>query len=928
MDNLKTNEQNKKAIENLSDKEKEIALKILEEIKQSGNSDIYNNLIYSDYKEIPVDIETFADDNNYLGYAWHDNEGKTKLYPYWRKKLREIFPNNLDTDFNNIILSGARGRGKSEIAVLILCYMMYRVMCLKEPLTHFHMKPTEKICFAFMNIKLALAEEIANTKFQNTVKMSPWFLSHGKIEGRTNQLWVPNPEHCIDIKIGSQADDLIGLPCFGIFFDEISFIRNQDIDKQKAKAIDMIDTAIGGMKTRFIYKGKNPTVLILASSKRSEKSFLEEHMKKKLESEKENVFISDGSVWEVKPEGTYNNKTFFIAVGNKFLQSRIVPEGDNPADWIQKGYKVIECPIDFKPNFIDDMDRALCDYAGISSSELSKYISGEAVQECINSDLRNPFISDTIEVGNSKEDKAEYKNFFDLSKIPVELKSKPLFIHLDMSISGDMTGIAGVWIKGKKPSTDSNSGKDLMFQLAFSISIKAPKGYQISFEKNRNFIRWLKSEGFNIKKITSDTFQSYDLQQQLKSEGYDCDILSVDRVDASSHICIPYQYLKSTIYEKRLSMYSCERLIEEFTDLERNINTGKVDHPTNGHKDMSDAVCLHGDTEIYLLSGKHKKISDLYDNFENEWVLSYNTETNKIEPVKIQNVINNGIKNNLIKLTLDNGKELICTDDHLILTRDGSYIKARDTLNISLMPFNYENRIMYKNRDYQYISHPNSDLTTTGVYLHKLVAESEHLQEKLDKEAKLPVDCLNYELTERVYKNIQKLGNCVKLFLKEANKKEFTYNEFLTYYYNKLSTDKYYYKRFKNIPLEYNLILRLGFKLYNHRVIKIEPYCASNVYDLQLGKIHNFALLSGVFVHNCGATFSASKYADNYAYDYGEDLDIMLQVNEKVVNPELQQLTVGFEEELKRMQDPLANYRESNQSQPYNYIITDPDIFI
>ena len=49
----------------------------------------------------------------------------------------------------------------------------------------------------------------------------------------------------------------------------------------------MINTAIGGMKTRFLQRGKNPTLLILASSKRSEKSFLEVHMKKKLAAEKE-----------------------------------------------------------------------------------------------------------------------------------------------------------------------------------------------------------------------------------------------------------------------------------------------------------------------------------------------------------------------------------------------------------------------------------------------------------------------------------------------------------------------------------------------------------------------------------------------------------------------------------------------------------------
>lgn len=58
----------------------------------------------------------------------------------------------------------------------------------------------------------------------------------------------------------------------------------------------MIDTAIGGMMTRFVHNGKNPTLLMLASSKRSEKSFLEEHIKTKLASEPENVMIVDEPV--------------------------------------------------------------------------------------------------------------------------------------------------------------------------------------------------------------------------------------------------------------------------------------------------------------------------------------------------------------------------------------------------------------------------------------------------------------------------------------------------------------------------------------------------------------------------------------------------------------------------------------------------------
>ena len=38
-------------------------------------------------------------------------------------------------------------------------------------------------------------------------------------------------------------------------------------------------------------------------------------------------------------------------------------------------------------------------------------------------------------------------------------------------------------------------------------------------------------------------------------------------------------------------MYKSERLFDEFVQIERNINTGKVDHPQNGHKDVLDAVC-------------------------------------------------------------------------------------------------------------------------------------------------------------------------------------------------------------------------------------------------------------------------------------------------------------------------------------------------
>lgn len=583
----------------LSEEERAAVLSILNEYAQDGKSKQYEDILYSEYNEVPVDIETFLTDDRYVGVAWKDKRGVSKLYPYWLDVLKKLFPNNIETAYDTLLESGARGLGKSEIACGAVCaYLMYRVMCLKDPVEFFHLKPGEKIAFAFMNIKLELSEAIANDKFQRTIQMSPWFMSKGTMTKRDNKpYWIP-PDP-IEIIIGSQADDVIGRPIYFAFFDEVSFQKNKDVNEQKKKALNMIDTAIGGMKTRFIYRGKNPTMLVVASSKKSEQSFMESYIRTLSETQSENTYIVDEPVWKVKPKGTYSDKTFFIGLGNKHSDSIVIPEKDedNLQYYKDKGYQIIEAPIDFRAKALEDLDRALCDYAGISSFSSNKFLSAERVNDIIDETIHNP-MPDIICVGNGKHDETQYYDFFDWEKLDKRYLDKPLFIHLDMSTSGDKTGIVGTWIIGKKPTSDGNPGKDLYYQVAFCTAIEAPKGAQISFEKNRNFIRWLKSKGFRIREITSDTYQSYDLQQQLSAEGYNCSILSVDRVEQvpgeKTGICRPYQYLKNTIYEGRLKLFKTNLLHTELVQLEKNNNNGKIDHPNEGKtgsKDSADALC-------------------------------------------------------------------------------------------------------------------------------------------------------------------------------------------------------------------------------------------------------------------------------------------------------------------------------------------------
>lgn len=168
----------------------------------------------------------------------------------------------------------------------------------------------------------------------------------------------------------------------------------------------MIDTAIGGSKTRFTNRGQNPSLTVLASSKRSEKSFLETHMKKKLKTDGENTYIVDEPVWNVRPPSEYSGRRFKVALGNKFLASEVISDESLIPDLKNRGYQILDVPVEYKANFLEDIDRALCDYAGISSSEITKYISGSRFLAVKHKDIYNPFVKDLIEVGNGPDDTA------------------------------------------------------------------------------------------------------------------------------------------------------------------------------------------------------------------------------------------------------------------------------------------------------------------------------------------------------------------------------------------------------------------------------------------------------------------------------------------------------------------------------------------
>lgn len=208
----------------LTEQEKNVVFQILNEYSKKGTSEQLQSLLYEDYEEIPVDIDTFLDDPEYLGQGLVNEEGKKTVFPYWRETLRKIFPDNLTVNYNTVALTGSIGIGKSFIAVICILYLLYRMLCLKDPYLHYGLQPIDKITFGFMNITLDASKGVAWDKCQQLLQVSPWFMKHGTVSGTVNVEW--KPPKGVELIAGSLPRHIIGRAVFACLDGDTEILTN------------------------------------------------------------------------------------------------------------------------------------------------------------------------------------------------------------------------------------------------------------------------------------------------------------------------------------------------------------------------------------------------------------------------------------------------------------------------------------------------------------------------------------------------------------------------------------------------------------------------------------------------------------------------------------------------------------------------------
>ena len=659
----------------LSTENKELVLKILSEYRDYGESQTLKDLWEVDYEEIPVTIDEFICNDKYLGKVTGHGE---LIYPFWRERYREIF--DYSKNYEEMVFTGAIGIGKTRTGVICLCYLLYRLMCLKNPNAYFNLLEGDKITIFFLNITLDLAKGVGYNTMHEFLRASPWFMERGTVTGVKNLVY--NPPKNIIIEYGSSGGHGLGKAIFAAMLDEVDFKKSglkgtSALDASNA-IMDAYHVIKGRISSRFIKKGILYGKLFLVSSKKSEHDFLEQYVKKMYNPK---MLVIDEPQWVVKPKGTFSDVTFPVAVGNRSLKSMVLPDDlteEQRNAYIKQGYRIIDVPENYRDEFKLDIYKALMDKAGISILGSTSFFNYDMFSKCYVEDYKNPFIADILTIGMN--DELKIQDFIDIDKIPPAVKYMPQFIHIDASLTGDKTGISDVGVSGLKETKQYNGADEfvtteMMYKHIFSVDILAPHGTEISFEKTRQFIYYLKSCGFNIIGVSLDGFQSADTKQILITQGYDATVLSMDRSPEG------YLSLRSAMNDRRIGLIQIELLEKELVQLQRDIQTGKLDHPADGCFTLDTMVQA---TDNLMLFNDPVTIQYLYDNQTNKqfYTRTINEETGLIEINKIVKVFKTKevdflyslqfIENNTIHHVIK------VTPNHRFMMPDNTYMEIKD----------------------------------------------------------------------------------------------------------------------------------------------------------------------------------------------------------------------------------------------------------
>ena len=530
--------------------------------------DFLDALKDENFEEIPVDAKTFVEGEAYLGQPplsdvqYDIVEAMSQIYR--QEDLENIMGREAGARYykkytkNEVILQLGKGSGKDFTSTVACSYIVYKLLCLKDPARYFGKPGGDAIDIINVAINAQQAKNVFFKGFKSKIERSPWFA--GKFYAKAESIEF---DKAITVYSGhSERESHEGLNLLLAVLDEISgFAQEIGTGNDQGKTADNIYKAFrASVDSRFPDLGK----VALLSFPRYPGDFI---------STKYDAVIAEKDIVHKTHKFILNPDLPDEAEGNSL---EIEWEEDEIISYKYPGVFALKRPTwvvnptrkidDFKLAFFTDIGDAMQRFACIPTFASDAFFKDrDKVRACMT--IRNP-------IDTSKR--------FDEAFTPDP--DKKYFVHADLAQKHDKCAVA---IAHVEKWVNIQVIKDYQ-QVAPIVVVDAVVWWEprvegpVNLSEVKQWIQNLRRLGFDIGMVSFDRWNSFDIQNELKQVGLRTDTVSV----AKKH----YEDLAMLVYEERLVMPSIELLFEELTEL-KIVKQNRVDHPRKLSKDLADAVC-------------------------------------------------------------------------------------------------------------------------------------------------------------------------------------------------------------------------------------------------------------------------------------------------------------------------------------------------
>jgi hypothetical protein len=574
-------------------------------------NDLIDILDGEEFDERPVDLITFVTSPDYLGLPplselqYELIEKSSQIYK--EATLKKLFGEDegslrFKQTCNEVIAQLGKGSGKDYCSTISVSYIVYLLLCLKDPATYYGKPPGDSIDILNVAINAQQASNVFFKGFKTRIDRSPWFV--GKYEAKASEVKF---DKNITVHSGhSERESWEGYNVIVVVLDEISgFAIENTTGHDQAKTGEAIyDMYRASVASRFPDFGK----VILLSFPRFKNDYIQTHYESVI-AEKETVIRSIlMKMDEDLPDHTEGNE-ITVEWEEDHIKSYLYPKTyaiKRPTWDINPTKKIEDFKVDFYRNSLDALGRFAC-------------MPPEAV--------------DAFFKSREKIEKAFHKmniavdQFGRLEEWFQPEKDKEYFIHVDLAQKHDHCAVAMAhvnnWVNVKVTSEYSQPAPIVEVDAVRFWTPTSDKS--VDFTEVKDYILSLKTRGFNIRVCTFDRWNSHDMMQQLKQYGINTELLSV----AKKH----YDDMAMIVAEERVSGPAIKLLIDELLQLR--IMRDKVDHPRKGSKDLADAVC----GAIFNSISRTKQENDREIKIHTYESMSYDNDSNGNDEETVLNMI-------------------------------------------------------------------------------------------------------------------------------------------------------------------------------------------------------------------------------------------------------------------------------------------------